>query len=430
MKKGKKFSFMTLSLAMTVFLAACGSGNNAPAESEPAPDTEAPPAELEELLPEEGAALTVWDGGDQKGFIEEVAKAFEEKYGVKVSFTELGADKAMSQMVTDGPAGVGADVFAGVHDQTGQGVTAGVIMPNDWFEEDTRARNSEVAVNALTYDGILYGYPKSVETTAVFYNKDLIDAVPADWDGVKEFAGTFNDTKNNKFAIMWDVGNGYSSFPFYGGYGAYVFGSDGTDPTDIGLNSEQGVEAAAFLQSLKDILPLNSSNINGDIRKSLFTEGKLAMNVSGPWDVGSLKEGVQNLGVGVYPNLPNGEPMKPFSGVKSYFVNAYTKYPNASKLFADFITNAENQTKNFEMTGALPANTEAAESDAVKSDEIASAFLTQFENSVPMPSIPAMAQFWSPMEAALSELWNNGADPKTTMDKVVDQMKSNIQTGS
>ncbi|MFD1137282.1 sugar ABC transporter substrate-binding protein [Paenibacillus urinalis] len=430
MKKGKKFSFMTLSLAMTVFLAACGTGNNAPAETEPAPGAETPPAELEELLPEEGAELTVWDGGDQKGFIEEVAKAFEEKHGVKVNFTELGADKAMSQMVTDGPAGVGADVFAGVHDQIGQGVTAGVIMPNDWFEEDTKARNSEVAVNALTYDGILYGYPKSVETTAVFYNKDLIDAVPADWDGVKEFASTFNDTKSNKFAIMWDVGNGYNAFPFFGGYGAYVFGSDGTDPTDIGLNNEQGIEAATFLQSLKEILPLNSSNINGDIRKSLFTEGKLAMNVSGPWDVGSLKEGVTNLGVGVYPNLPNGEPMKPFSGVKSYFVNANTKYPNAAKLFADFITNAENQTKNFEMTGALPANTEAAASEAVKSDEIASAFLTQFENSIPMPSIPAMAQFWSPMEAALSELWNNNKDPKAAMDSMVEQMKSNIQTGS
>ncbi|GAK40239.1 maltose ABC transporter substrate-binding protein [Paenibacillus urinalis] len=430
MKKGKKFSFMTLSLAMTVFLAACGTGNNAPAETEPAPGAETPPAELEELLPEEGAELTVWDGGDQKGFIEEVAKAFEEKHGVKVTFTELGADKAMSQMVTDGPAGVGADVFAGVHDQIGQGVTAGVIMPNDWFEEDTKARNSEVAVNALTYDGILYGYPKSVETTAVFYNKDLIDAVPADWDGVKEFASTFNDTKSNKFAIMWDVGNGYNAFPFFGGYGSYVFGSDGTDPTDIGLNNEQGIEAATFLQSLKEILPLNSSNINGDIRKSLFTEGKLAMNVSGPWDVGSLKEGVANLGVGVYPNLPNGEPMKPFSGVKSYFVNANTKYPNAAKLFADFITNAENQTKNFEMTGALPANTEAAASEAVKNDEIASAFLAQFENSIPMPSIPAMAQFWSPMEAALSELWNNNKDPKAAMDSMVEQMKSNIQTGS
>ncbi|MEK5060768.1 extracellular solute-binding protein [Paenibacillus shunpengii] len=430
MKKGKKFSFMTLSLAMTVFLAACGTGNNAPAETEPAPGAETPPAEVEELLPEEGAELTVWDGGDQKAFIEEVAKAFEEKHGVKVTFTELGADKAMSQMVTDGPAGVGADVFAGVHDQIGQGVTAGVIMPNDWFEEETKARNSEVAVNALTYDGILYGYPKSVETTAVFYNKDLIDAVPADWDGVKEFASTFNDTKSNKFAIMWDVGNGYNAFPFFGGYGSYVFGSDGTDPTDIGLNNEQGIEAATFLQSLKEILPLNSSNINGDIRKSLFTEGKLAMNVSGPWDVGSLKEGVANLGVGVYPNLPNGEPMKPFSGVKSYFVNANTKYPNAAKLFADYITNAENQTKNFEMTGALPANTEAAASEAVKSDEIASAFLTQFENSIPMPSIPAMAQFWSPMEAALSELWNNNKDPKAAMDSMVEQMKSNIQTGS
>ncbi|WP_263280397.1 hypothetical protein [Paenibacillus darwinianus] len=40
------------------------------------------------------------------------------------------------------------------------------------------------------------------------------------------------------------------------------------------------------------------------------------MNASGPWDTGSLKESIKNLGVAPYPTLPNVQPMKPFSGVK------------------------------------------------------------------------------------------------------------------
>ncbi|MDQ1233949.1 arabinogalactan oligomer/maltooligosaccharide transport system substrate-binding protein [Paenibacillus sp. SORGH_AS306] len=428
MMNRKKWGIMSCLLIMMLLVSACNSGGAGTTTPGAATDSQVP-ADQQEMAPEEGAKLTVWDSGDQKTFIEAAAKAFKEKYNVDVSFAEVGPDKSMGQMVTDGPAGVGGDVFAGVHDQIGQGVSAGVVLPNDWFEEDTKSRNSEIAIKALTYDNMLYGYPKSVETTAVFYNKDLIKEVPQDWNGVIDFAKTFNDTKANKFAIMWEVGNGYYVFPFIGGYGSYVFGSDGTDAKDIGLNNPAAVEAATFIQGLNKILPLKTSDINADIKKSLFTSNKLAMNISGPWDTGSLKESVKNIGVGMYPNLPNGKPMTPFSGVKAYFVNAYTKYPNASKLFADFITSEEWQTKNFEMNGALPSNTKAAASEQVQSDPIATVFLKQFENSVPMPSIPAMAQFWSPMEAAMSSIWNDNKDPKAALDNLVSQMKSNIETG-
>ncbi|MDO3411335.1 maltose ABC transporter substrate-binding protein [Saccharibacillus sp. CPCC 101409] len=443
MRGTRKWGILVVALILALMVTACGGsgsqttgtdspntgGTAATTDNGTTDDPAAQPAEDEELLPEEGAVLKVWDSGDQKAFIEDRAAAFKEKYNVEVQFSEVGADKAMAQMVTDGPAGVGADVFAGLHDQVGQGASAGILMPNDWFEEETRADNSELAVNALTYDGILYGYPKSVETTAVFYNKDLIDSVPADWDGVKEFSGTFTDKAANKYAIMWEVANGYYAFPFFGGFGSYIFGQDGTDPTDIGLNNEQGIEAAAFIQGLHDILPLKTSDINGDIKKSLFADKKLAMNISGPWDIASLKESTPNLAVAMYPKLPNGKDMTPFSGVKAYYVSADTKYPNAAKLWANFASSAESQQKNFEMTGSLPSNTEAASSDAVKNDPLSSVFLQQFEKSVPMPSIPAIAQYWSPMEAAISTIWNDGKDPKEAMDNMVKQMKSNITTG-
>ncbi|OWA35296.1 maltose ABC transporter substrate-binding protein [Saccharibacillus sp. O16] len=446
MRGTRKWGFLIAALILALMVTACGGGGASTAKDSTATtdkaattdagksdaaaaDPAAQPAEDEELKPEEGASLKVWDSGDQKAFIEDRAAAFEKEFGVKVEFSEVGADKAMTQMVTDGPAGVGADVFVGMHDQVGQGQAAGILMPNDWFEEETRNDNSELAVNALTYDGILYGYPKSVETTAVFYNKDLIKEVPADWEGVKSFAKTFNDAAANKYAIMWEVANGYYAFPFFGGYGSYIFGKDGTDPTDIGLNNEQGIEAAKFIQGLHDILPLKTSDINGDIKKSLFADKKLAMNISGPWDIASLKESTPNLAVGLYPKLPNGKDMTPFSGVKSYYVSAYTKYPNAAKLWAHFASSAESQQKNFEMTGYLPSNKEAAESDAVKKDALSAMFLKQFENSVPMPSIPAIAQYWSPMEAAISGIWNDKQDPKAAMDNMVNQMKSNITTG-
>jgi arabinogalactan oligomer/maltooligosaccharide transport system substrate-binding protein len=434
-----KLLLMSLVLVMVFVLAACGGKNDnntsSPSASAPADTVSAAPSESasapveEEFVPEEGAKLVVWYSASERALIDEAAKAFKEKYGVDVEYQDVGPDKSIEKMITDGPAGVGADVFLAVHDRLGSAVQAGVVLPNDLHGEESTANNSEKSVNAWMIDGQLYGYPMSVETTAVFYNKDLIPEAPKTWDEVISFAKTFNDVKAQKYAYMWEVGNGYWSWGFFGGYDGYVFGKDGTDPADIGLNSAGAVEAAKFFESLKDqILPIKAADIKADIKTSLFTSGKLAMNVSGPWQTQEFKTGLKNLGVAEYPTLPNGKPMMPFSGVKGFLVNANTKYPIAAKLFAQLVTSEEYQTKNFELFGSLPSNKNVAASEKVSSDPFASVFLKQFDNSTPMPKISEMNAFWSTHEAALSSLWNDKADAQKTMDDWATKVKDAISS--
>lgn len=430
----KKIVFLMLSLTMVVALSACGSKTDESSSSATAQDTavktettgDAAAAE-EELTPEPGAKLVVWSSGTEKALVDAAATEFKSKYGIDVQFQDVGPDKSIERMTTDGPAGVGADVFLAVHDRLGAAVQAGIILPNDFFEEETKAENSPKAIDALTLDNMLFGYPISVETTAVFYNKELVPNPPKTWDEVIEFAKTFNDPAKQKYAYMWENSNGYWNFGFLGGYGAYVFGKDGTDPSDIGLNTDGAVESMKFFQSLRQsVLPLKTTDITADIKKSLFAEGKLAMNVSGPWDTASLKEAVKDLGVMEYPTLPNGQPMKPFSGVKAFLVNANTKYPNAAKLFANLITSEEFQVKNFELLGNLPSNTKAAANEKIQNDAFASVFLKQFENSTPMPKISEMSAFWSVHEATFNTIWNDGTDPKVALDDMVKKMKDSI----
>ncbi len=428
-------------LTMALLLSACGGGGNGNgASSSPSADAPAatesataPSGESsdEEYAPEEGAKLVVWYSASEKALIDEAAKAFKEKYGIDIEYQDVGPDKSIEKMITDAPAGVGADVFLAVHDRLGSAVQAGVVLPNDLHEEESVAGNSDKSVEAWSIDGQLYGYPMSVETTAVFYNKDLFPntngEAPQDWNGVIEFAKKFNDAKAQKYAYMWEVGNGYWSWGFFGGYGGYVFGKDGTDGSDIGLNNAGSVEAARFFGSLKDeILPIKAADIKADIKTSLFNEGKLAMNVSGPWQTGEFKKSIANLGVMEYPTLPNGNPMMPFSGVKGFLVNAYSQYPIAAKLFAELVSSEEFQTKNFELFGSLPSNKNVAASEKVSGDPFASVFLKQFDNSTPMPKIAEMNAFWATHEAALASLWNDKTDPQATMDDWAKKVKDAI----
>lgn len=425
----KKNGWIVFVVMIMVFtLTACGgnSGDNKNAGETASVNTLAA-GEEEAFLPEPDAKkLIVWTSGMEQALVHEAGEVFKAKYGIDIEFQEVGASGSFERMSLEGPAGVGADVFMGIHDQIRMGTNTGIILPNDYHEEETRAANNPIANEAMTVDGLLYGYPLSVETFGIYYNKDLVPngVAPANWDDIIAFAKEFNDDSNEtKYAFMWQMGDLYWSWPFFSGYGAYIFGDNGNDVTDIGLNSDAAVEAAKFYQSLKAILPVSSADVNPEIRVGLFTSGRLAMNVSGPLQANVFKNEVKNVGLMEFPKLPNGKTMKPFSSVKGFYVSANSKYPNASKLFAQLITSEEFQLRNYELFGNLPTNIAVAKNEKITSDEFAATFLNIFESSVPMPKAPEMITLWNTHEATFSSLWDKQADAKTTLDNWVEDIK-------
>ncbi|MFS0726045.1 maltose ABC transporter substrate-binding protein [Paenibacillus sp. 1P07SE] len=433
-RKRTPMTMITLCLAMTMVLAACstngggsGTGGNQPANTNNNAVNagnmgNAGQEEEEDIVPEEGAELVVWESKEQLAYMQELAAAFEAEYGVPVKIEELAGGEQGGRLATDGPSKLAADVLTMPHDQIGQAVTAGLLLPNDVFEEETRATMVEAAITASSYDGVLYGYPKSVETYGLFYNQDLMPEAPQTWDDVIAFAKDYNDPGQNKYAIMWEF-VGYYTYPFIGSFGGYIFGDDNTDPSDLGLNSEGTVEGFTFLRSLREILPMNAGDVTYDVKTQLFQEGKLAMNIDGPWSVAAFKDKV-NFGVVPLPQTPEGSPSMSFSGVKSYYVNSYSNYPIAARLFAQFASSKENQLKNFEMTGAIPANIEAGEDAAIQDDPITSGFFEQFTNSTPMPSISQINSVWDPLKAAFISVWD---DPNVDVQQILDQTVTTIK---
>ncbi|SFF01380.1 arabinogalactan oligomer / maltooligosaccharide transport system substrate-binding protein [Paenibacillus algorifonticola] len=431
----KKWLGVLIVCVLVFTLAACGNaGKGSNIESTPeASSTPAEPGgsnavneEEGELLPEEGASIVIWEGKTQRKFVEALAQEFTDQYGVPVKLEEVENPDQVTKLTTDGPAGLGADVVVFPHDQIGRAASAGLVLPNDWFGEETASENDPNAVSAVTFEDILYGYPRSVETYALLYNKKLVSAPPKTFDEVIAFSKTFNDPKKNKYTIMWELQQFYYDYAFLATNGGYMFGSNNTDKEDIGLNNEGAVEGAKFLASLKEsLLPLNTGDITFDIKKGLFIEGSLAMDINGPWALADYRAAGIDLGVAPLPSI-SGNPMTSFSGVQGYYVNAFTKYPNASKLFARFLSTKESQLRNFEMNGTIPANLEAVQDPKIQNDEITKAFYEQFSHSTPMPAIPQMASVWGPITAGIADIWDGGKDVKASLDNSVAQIKDAI----
>lgn len=427
-KERWKFQLIGLAAMLLAMTACSGNGGGNPPGStgpENAVGTNGESAEEEQFAPEEGAKLVVWEAKEQLEYMRQLAHAFEAEYGIPVTVEELAGGQQGGRLSTDGPSKLAADILTLPHDQIGQAVKAGLLLPNDLFEEETRASMVKAALEASSYEGVLYGYPKSVETYGLFYNKDLMPEAPKTWDDVIEFANTYNDPKQNKYAVMWEF-VGYYTYPFIGSFGGYIFGDNNTNPEDIGLNKEGTIKGFTFLQSLRSILPMKAGDVTYDVKTQLFQEGKLALNIDGPWSVAAFKDKV-NFGVAPLPATPDGQPSLSFSGVKSYYVNSYSKYPIAARMFAHFASSKENQLKNYEMTGAIPAHIEAGEAPELQNDPIMSGFFRQFQQSVPMPSVTEINSVWDPLKAAFISVWDDpNLDVKQTLDQTVKTIQADI----
>ncbi|HHT36791.1 MAG TPA: maltose ABC transporter substrate-binding protein [Firmicutes bacterium] len=357
--------------------------------------------------------LTVWEStGGPDEFIKQAGEAFTKLYPhIKINYVNVELGDSTGQIAWDGPAGVGPDLFAAPHDKLGELVVGGHVMPTA-DPDEVGAQVLESCRTALTYDGVMYGYPVSAETYALFYNKALIseDEVPKTWEELKEFSRKFNEANPGKYGFIMDVGNGYYTIIFTTSQGNRLFGPDGTDTENTNINSPASVEGMKFFQSLREILDVPAADLTTSIGDSVFASGGAAMYITGLWNVANFEKAGLEFGVAPLPALPGEDtPPASFSGTRAMFVSAYSYNIEEAELFARFLISEEMQRLRFDITGTVPAIPLEVESPYIEG------FLTQLEYAFPMPSIPQMSAYWDAMNAASANIWD-GADVQAELD--------------
>lgn len=427
----KKFLVLALVLVLSFSFVACSSDEEPVEEGQAIEETTNDEVSNEpiELTPEEGAALTVWESQGPEGeFMRMVGEKFEEEYGVEVVYEEVDFTESVTRLLQDGPAGVGADVFAMPHDRLGEAYSAGIVYPNVISKERVNNDFVDAARIATSYEGELYGYPTGIETYALFYNKDLMAEAPKTYAEIVEFGKTYNNPDNNEFALLWDVANAYFSHQFIAGNGGYIFGDEGSNAKDVGLATEESIAGLEEMVSLKEILPLQAGDANYDVMDGLFQEGKAATIINGPWAVQGYKDAEVNFGIAALPLLENGNHPKSFSGVRGLYVSAFSDYPQAAQLFAQFATSDEMLLERFKLTGQIPPAKTLMDEDVIANDEYVVPFLEQAQYATPMPAIPEMGTVWDPYAAALASAWNGEQSPEEAMIQATETINEAIES--
>ena len=360
------------------------------------------------LAMEEGT-ITIWMSADKGAKqLEEVAARFTEELGIPVVIEspEPIPDKFPQAAAT----GDGPDVVLWAHDRFGEWAASGLLSPIDMspaFKDGV----SDIAMEAVQFNGETWAWPISLEAIALIYNKEYVSEPPTTFEEIASL-----ETPDGVGKIMWDYNNTYFTMPLLAAGGGYAFQKkDGVfDGADTGVNNEGALKGATLLKTMIDegVMP---KGVDYGIMDTAMNKGEVAMVISGPWAWGNLETSGIDYGVAPLPSV-DGSPAVPFVGVYAAAVNAASPNKDLVKeLFENYLLTEEGLTAwNAENSLGALANTAMQEGQA--SDERIAATIEAAKAGTPMPSNPEMGKFWSAMEPALAAITNGQQEPKAALD--------------
>ncbi|GAA1321253.1 extracellular solute-binding protein [Brachybacterium rhamnosum] len=424
----KNFLALSGAATATALLAACGGGSSDDAGTTGGASDAGGASGASDAggaVTRADADLVIWTDEEKAVSLEEPAKAWGEANGLTVAVQTVAED-LQPNFITANQAGNGPDMIVAAHDWIGNLVQNSSIQPVQLPAAATEAI-APIGLEAVTYDGQTYGAPYAVETLVLFANKALTDVPePKTVEELVE-AAKAGGAENVLALPVGEQGDAYHMEPFYTSAGGYLFGKDGEgnfDPSDVGVGKEGSITAAEKIGELGKDGVLKTS-ISGDNAISLFTDGKAAYLVSGPWALEDIRTAKIDFAMSAVPGFEGMDPAVPFAGVNAFYVATNGKNPAFAQQFATAVaSSADIAEQMFPKNELPPINLELQEKlsgdypEIVKIAELAG-------SAEPMPAIPEMAAIWGPLGQADANIVG-GADPESTMTSAGEEITKQI----
>lgn len=405
--------------ALALTLAACAGGGTPPAPTE-GTETESPQA---------GGELVIWMDENRATALDGVIATFEEETGTTVEVVVKDFGTIRDDLTTQAPSGEGPDVVVGAHDWIGKLVQNGVIAPVELGE--IAGDFEEVSIQAMTFDGAVYGVPVSIENIALVRNTELAPEAPASWDELVSSGQAAVESGDAEFPLLVGIdpnnADPFHLYPMQASFGGPVFGlnDDGSyNADDLQLGNEGNVAFAEALGQWGADGIINP-NISQDIAKEQFANGASPYTITGPWNLQTFQDAGVDYAISEIPSA-GGQPATPFVGVQGFMVSQYANNPIvASQFLTEYIASEEAQTAIFEGGQRAPALSAAFE--AAQSNEDVAAFGAVGAEGVPMSNIPEMDALWADWGTTESQIIAGDGNPAELWTAMAEKIQGTLE---
>ncbi|MGE5176864.1 MAG: extracellular solute-binding protein [Hyphomicrobiales bacterium] len=365
--------------------------------------------------------LVLWHAyrGDEKAALEEVVaryNAANASKGIKVTTLAVPYDAFADRVTAAVPRGKGPDLFIYAQDRLGGWIEAGnTIDPIDFYLDDaTKARYLKTSLDAMTYQGNVYGLPLDFKVITMIYNKKLVSKPPTTTTELVTTAKRLTDAKTGRFGLAYSYSDFYYHAILMNAFGGGVFDAKRRPTLDSPANVKSFQLLLKWLDTDK-ILPAEPSTA---LITSLFNDGNAAIVFSGPWFLGEISKTI-DYGLAPLPSVveAGGAPMRPWMTVEGVYICTPSQNKDAAYDFAKFLTDAA-AGKTMALRGRqTPSNLKVYDDPQVKADPILAEFRKQVEVAIPMPNLAEMTLVWSPATTAMNVIVKKGATPQAALSE-------------
>jgi arabinogalactan oligomer / maltooligosaccharide transport system substrate-binding protein/arabinogalactan oligomer / maltooligosaccharide transport system permease protein len=317
------------------------------------------------------------------------------------------------------PRDQGPDLFIFAHERVGDWARSGLVRALDAeVSEAQAAAFFPVTIEALRYEGKLYGVPLAYKTVALIYNKALIAEPPRSTDAMVALLEQTTDPLSRRFGLAYEAGSFYHHAGWLFGFGGRLFDDAGRAALDDPAN----VASVAFVADLmrRKLLPEEPT---GALVTQLFNDNRAAMVINGPWMLGEIDPSI-DFGVATLPVVSTtGLSARPFLTVEAALVSSHASDPAAALALANFLATGRGARERLERGKQLVAERAAYDAEGLNIDPHLLAFRAQIDTAMPMPNNPLMRSVWEPAAQALRSALRGSITPAAAMTKAQHDLK-------
>lgn len=363
------------------------------------------------------------------------------------------------------------DVYLLSHDSLEKAYLSGLATQvKDYDDVCNTIYFPKVALDAVTYHDKIVAYPFYYETSVLLYNKtyltehatkqleaemdvneaeegsteevtegetvdnsaEIADRVekmlPVTMEDILAFGNDYDAPSQVQAIFKWDVADVFYNYFFIGKH--MIMGGDtGDDSSNIDIYNLETLQCLLTFQNLNEFFSIDASEVSYHDVMQDFLDGKIVYTVVTSDALKTLEEAKipdengeyfdYDYGFCVVPNPSEKLEGRALSMTGSVVINGYSEHIKEANEFAKFLT-CDYSTDLYERTGKLPTyKTGYVEGSGF------SVFAKAYEQSIPMPKMVEVSNFWMQLEIAMRDIWE-GADINSSVKGLSEQIMTQV----
>jgi len=379
--------------------------------------------------------LDFWAFGREGEAVQGLIAAFEQEHpDIQVRVQQIPWSAAHEKLLTAFAGASMPDLFQLGNTWLPEFVALGAVADlGPWIGNDPdMGGNAFFAGVAATnvIDGVAYGVPWYVDTRLVFYRRDILKQA-----GFATFPETWSRWREAMRRVKEIVGPER--------YAIFLPIDEWTTPTILAMQLgapllRDGARFAAFdeprfreafrfyLEMFRDRLAPSAGGSQIANLYQEFANGYFAMFISGPWNIGELKQrwpGREDA----WATAPMPGPDDDTAGVSlaggaSLVIHKGSAHKDAAWTLIRYLSGTKRQVRFHALTGDLPARRDAWRATALVDDRQAQAFWQQLQHMVPTPKIPE----WERIARSLGRYAEAVIRDEMTVDEALSSLDADV----